>query len=148
MFCYYDSMSEKNVRVGIGVFVFRNDKFIINKRQGSHGEGSWCLPGGHLEFGESFEDTARREVKEETNLDIKNVRFGAVTNDYFADEDKHYVTVWMLSDWAGGKEYITEPNKCTVQAWHNFEDLPGPLFLPWQQLLRSEFIEKIKQVIN
>lgn len=141
-------MSKNNVRVGIGCFVFKNDKFIMQQRQGAHGEGSWSVPGGHLEFGESFEDTARREVKEETNLDIKNVRFGAVTNDYFADEDKHYVTVWMLSDWDNGKEYITEPNKCTAQAWHDFEDLPDPLFLPWQQLLRSEFIEKIKQVIN
>ena len=141
-------MSDKNVRVGIGVFVFKNGKFIMQQRQGSHGEGAWSVPGGHLEFSESFEDTARREVKEETNLDIKNVRFGAVTNDYFVDEDKHYITIWMLSDWASGKECITEPNKCTAQAWHNFEDLPAPLFLPWQQLLQSEFIENIKQALK
>lgn len=137
-------MNENNVRVGIGCFVFKNGKFIMQQRKGAHGEGSWSVPGGHLEFGESFEDTARREVKEETNLDIKNVRFGAVTNDYFPDEDRHYVTVWMLSDWADGEEYITEPNKCTAQKWHTFDDLPEPLFLPWQQLLRSEFIDKIK----
>ena len=134
-----------HVRVGIGVFVFKDGKFLMQQRQGAHGAGSWSVPGGHLEFGESFEDTARREVKEETSLEITNVRFGAVTNDYFADEKKHYVTVWMLSDWASGKEYIAEPAKCLGQAWHTFDSLPEPLFLPWRQLLASEFMGKIRQ---
>lgn len=141
-------MSENSVRVGIGVFVFKNAKFLMQKRQGSHGQGTWSVPGGHLEFGESFEDTAHREVKEETDLEIKNIRFGAVTNDNFTDEDKHYVTVWMLSDWADGIEHITEPDKCLQQEWHTFDDLPSPLFLPWNQLLESEFIEKIKQQLR
>lgn len=79
-------MDSKNVRVGIAVFVFKEGTFLMQRRTGSHGAGSWSVPGGHLEFGESFEDTARREVKEETGVDIKNVRFGAVTNDHFIDE--------------------------------------------------------------
>ena len=115
----------------------------MQQRRGSHGEGTWSVPGGHLEYGEQFEDTARREVKEETDLEIQNVRFGAVTNDYFKSENKHYVTVWMTCDWASGKEHITELDKCLNQAWYTFDDLPNPLFLPWQHLLSSEFIDKI-----
>jgi 8-oxo-dGTP diphosphatase len=138
-------MSANAVRVGIGVFVFKDGKFLMQKRQGAHGSGTWSLPGGHLEFGESFTDTAIREVIEETNLKIKNLRFGAVTNDFFKDENKHYITVWMLSDWDSGKESIMEPDKCIKQAWHSFDDLPSPLFLPWNQLLGSDFIENIKQ---
>lgn len=141
-------MGNNNVRVGIGVFIFKNGKFIMQQRQGAHGGGTWSVPGGHLEFCESFEDTARREVKEETGLEIKNIRFGAITNDLFTKDNKHYVTIWMLSDWASGKEYITEPDKCTGQAWHNFDDLPVALFLPWQQLLNSEFIKDIKNQIK
>lgn len=133
------------VRVGVGVFVFKNGKFLMLKRQGAHGAGSWSPPGGHLEFNESFEDTARREVKEETGLEIKNVRFGAVTNDMFTDEGKHYVTIWVLSDYAGGTERIMEPEKCTAMEWRTFDTLPQPLFLTWNQLLASEFIDKIKQ---
>lgn len=129
----------------MGVFVFKNGEFLMQQRHGAHGTGSWSVPGGHLEFGESFEDTARREVKEETGLDITNIRFGAVTNDRFLDEGKHYVTVWMLSDWLSGTESITEPDKCLRHEWRTFDDLPSPLFLPWDQLLASEFIEKIKQ---
>lgn len=78
-------------------------------------------------------------------MDPKNVRFGAVTNDHFIDEGKYYVTIWMVSDWAGGDARIMEPDKCTDMAWRTFDSLPNPLFLSWDQLLPSEFMEKIKQ---
>lgn len=135
----------KNPRVGVGVFVFRNGKFLMGKRMGSHGEGSWSVPGGHLEFGESFVDTAKREVLEETGVTIKDVRFGAVTNDYFEKEEKHYVTIWMLSQYEGGEATILEPDKYVDQDWFDFDTLPSPLFLPWEQLLDSEFMKSIKK---
>jgi 8-oxo-dGTP diphosphatase len=141
-------MENPNVRVGIAVFVFKDGKFLVQKRQGSHGEGSWALPGGHLEFGESFEDTTRREVKEESNLNIENVRFGGVTNDHFVDDHKHYVTIWMLSDWESGEVRNMEPNKCTAQSWHTFDDLPEPLFFTLNQLRDSEFYDGIKAQIT
>jgi 8-oxo-dGTP diphosphatase len=141
-------MEQDNVRVGVGVFVIKNGEFLIQLRHGSHDANTWCLPGGHLDLGESFEDTARREVKEETGLEITNVRFGAVTNDIFTTENKHYVTVWMLSDWKSGVEHITEPDKCLEQKWCTLETLPSPLFLPWNQLLKSEFIDDIKKQLS
>lgn len=137
-------MESPNVRVGIGVFIFKDGTFLMMQRKGSHGQGTWSVPGGHLEFGESFEDTARREVEEETGLNIKNVRFGGITNDHFSDENKHYVTIWILSDWASGEAQNREPEKCTGIEWRTFADLPTPLFLPWKQLLESEFYTAIQ----
>jgi 8-oxo-dGTP diphosphatase len=137
-------MEQPNVRVGVGVFVFKDGTFLMQRRNSSHGAGTWSLPGGHLEFGESFEETARREVAEESNLTIKNVRFGAVTNDHFVDENKHYVTIWMLSEWESGELKNMEPIKCTAQSWNTFDTLPEPLFLSWNQLFESEFIDAIK----
>jgi 8-oxo-dGTP diphosphatase len=134
-------------RIGIGVLIFKNRKFLMQTRAGSHGEGSWSVPGGHLEFSESFAETARREVFEETGVKIKNIRFGAITNDYFKSDKKHYVTVWMLSDYSGGNNTIREPDKCTDQGWFDFDKLPSPLFFPWKQLLKSEFIGNIKNQI-
>ncbi len=139
---------EKIARIGIGVFIFKDGKFLMGKRMGSHGEGSWSVPGGHLEFGESFADTAKREVLEETGVNIKNVRFGAVTNDYFENEQKHYVTIWMLADHESGEATILEPEKFVNQGWFDFDTLPEPLFLPWKQLLNSEFIESIKKSLK
>lgn len=131
-------------RVGIGVFVIRDGKFLMGHRKGSHGSGTWSIPGGHMEFGESFEQTAKREVMEETGLVIENVRFGAVTNDVFENDKKHYVTVWVLSDAPEGEPSITEPDKFIDQEWIDIGMLPDPLFLSWHSLLDSEFIDDIK----
>jgi 8-oxo-dGTP diphosphatase len=136
------------VRVGIAVFVLRGGRFLMARRRGAHGAGTWSVPGGHLEHGESFEDTAVREVAEETGVQIGNVRFGAVTNDVFTDEGLHYVTVWMLADHVAGEPAILEPAKCTALAWHDFDDLPSPLFLPWRQLVESPGFAALKRAAD
>ena len=141
-------MSEPQVRVGVGVFVIKDGKFLMQQRIGAHGAGTWSVPGGHLEFGETIEETAAREVFEETGVTITNIRFAAVTNDRFTTENKHYVTVWMISDWQQGQEYITEPDKCIAQGWYTLDTLPSPLFLPWEQLLSSEFIQVIATTVK
>lgn len=56
-------------------------KFLLGQRLGSHGAGTWALPGGHLEFGESFESCAAREVLEETGLVVGGIEFLTATND-------------------------------------------------------------------
>ncbi len=137
----------KHTRVGIAVFVFKDGKFLMMKRKGSHGDGTWSVPGGHLDYGESFADTARREVLEELGVEIDDIRFGAVTNDYFKKENKHYVTIWLLSRLKSGEPVILEPEKCTEMGWFDFDSLPRPLFLPWEELLRSEFWEGVKKFL-
>jgi len=74
-------------RVGVGVFVFSERFFLLGKRKGSHGAGHWSLPGGHLEYGESFEKCCVREVAEETGLKIKDISFLTATNDIFDVEE-------------------------------------------------------------
>lgn len=135
-------------RVGVGVFVFRDGKFLIQLRQGAHGEGTWSLPGGHLEYGETPEETSRREVMEEAGCKIKNVRFAAVTNDIFEKEQKHYVTWWTMSDWSEGEPKIMEPEKCLEQRWVDFDSLTSPLFLTWTQFFESKFVDKVKQELE
>ena len=46
---------------------------LISKRLSSHGKGGYQLPGGHLEFGESFEECAQKELQEETNFKLVHV---------------------------------------------------------------------------
>jgi len=137
--------STKIARVGVGVFIFKDSKFIMGKRKGSHGSDTWSIPGGHLEYGETFEDTAKREAIEETDLTVTNVRFAAVTNDYFPKEDKHYITIWVICDYKSGVAKLTEPDKFIEQSWQDFNSLPEPLFLPWHNLLKSEFMDNIKK---
>ncbi len=114
-------------------------------RKGAHGEGSWSVPGGHLEFGETIEQGAKREVFEETGLTIKNVKVAGITNDIFLKEDKHYITIWVTSNWKKGKPTITEPDKFLDLDYRDFNTLPANLFLPWQELLKSDFVRDVKR---
>ncbi len=124
-------------KVGVAVYVMREGKFLMGKRLGAHGEGSWCVPGGHLEFGESIEDCARREVMEETGMKIKNIRFFGLTNDIFETENKHYITISMKADWDETEPSIEEPDKYVEQDWFTKDNLPEPLFLPLKNLIRQ-----------
>lgn len=57
--------------------------------------GTWQLPGGHLEHGESVLVCAEREVLEETGLKVQGVKIVAVTNDVFEEAGKHYITLFV-----------------------------------------------------
>ena len=126
-------------KVGIGVIVNKDGKILLGKRLNSHGKGTWSFPGGHLEFGESWEECAKREVIEETNLNITNLKFHAVTNDIFDKENKHYITLFMTCDYASGELQNMEPHKCEKWDWFSWDNLPEKLFLPIRNLGMSEF---------
>jgi 8-oxo-dGTP diphosphatase len=56
--------------VGVGAVVVRDGRALIIKRAHEPRKGEWSLPGGHLDLGESLIDAVRREIKEETGLEI------------------------------------------------------------------------------
>jgi len=124
-------------RIGIGVIVIDGNKVILGKRKNAHGDGSWSFPGGHLEFGESFESCARREVLEETGLHVENIRMHTATNDVFKLEHKHYVTIFMLAEYVEGTAQVLEPHKCESWQWFDWNQLPQPLFLPIENLINQ-----------
>ena len=65
-------------------------------RKGSRGAGTWALPGGHLEFGESFAACGLREVAEETGLKLgANYAFHLVSVQNCQFSDAHYVTLFL-----------------------------------------------------
>ena len=159
-----DLLASSVPRVGIAVFILhptvpassptspplysKKYKFLLGKRLGSHGAGTWALPGGHLEFGESFEECAAREVLEETvlELDIDSVEYLTATNDVMPYETapskakeegsvrgKHYVTIFMTArvkaaDWQAEtmgmpEAELLEPEKCAGWEWVSWEEL-------------------------
>lgn len=126
--------------VGVAVIILKKGKVLLGKRKGAHGSGSWAFPGGHLEFNESFEDCSRREVFEETGLSVKDCRFAAVTNDVFHQNNRHYVTVFVVCEYEDGTPQIKEPDKCEQWEWFFWNEFPNPLFLSLKNLLNQGFI--------
>ena len=58
---------------------------------------TFALPGGHLEFGETMEDCARRETEEETGLVLDKVRLGTVNESVMDSIGRHYITIFMVA---------------------------------------------------
>ncbi len=136
-----------NPRVGTAVLIFKGGKILLGKRKGSHGADTWAPPGGHLEFGESFEACAIREVTEETGVTLFAPEFLAVTNDIFAEEKKHYVTIFMIAQCPEEQTVKNiEPEKTESWEWFDTNKLPEKLFLPMQNLLEGEGVEILADV--
>jgi len=62
----------KQPRVVIGALIYNDDKKIF-LAQSKKWSDRWVVPGGHLEWGESLEECVRREVREETNLEVDDI---------------------------------------------------------------------------
>ena len=112
---------------GVGVMIFKDGKVLLGKRKGSFGAGEYAFPGGHLEYMESFIECAKRETKEESGIEIENVKFGHLGNlkEY---APKHFIQVGMVADWKSGEPKIMESNKCDGWGWYDLDNLPPPLF--------------------
>eukprot|EP00899_Mesostigma_viride_P002728 jgi/Mesvir1/12456/Mv00610-RA.1 len=133
--------SHEIVRVGVGV-VLVNDKgqVLLGCRKGSHGAGKFALPGGHLEFGESWEQCAIREVEEEVGVTISTPRYVFCVNSVMLSENKHYITLFMQATFPDGKLPRTmEPHKCEGWLWADWANLPSPLFQPLEDAIKQGF---------
>lgn len=119
-------MENKIPRVGVGVIVINDGKVLLGKRKNSLGEGYWSACGGHLEYGETIEECAARELLEETGLKAQAIRLGTWTNNII--EGKHYVTVFVFVDSFEGVPQLMEPDKCEGWIWFEREEIPTPLF--------------------
>lgn len=125
-------------KVGTGVYILNNkNQLLLTKRIGALSPNTWCPPGGHLEFSEDFFTCAKRETKEESDLDVSEIEIMAVTNDYFSDEQKHYVVIHMKAIQWSGEPKIMEPDKCLEIGWFDLDKLPEPLLLSNQHFFAS-----------
>ncbi|CAM1504828.1 Fc.00g024190.m01.CDS01 [Cosmosporella sp. VM-42] len=112
-------------RVGVAAIIYGPDgKIVAGKRKGSHGAGTWQLPGGHLEYGERITTCAEREGLEETGLKLRGVKVVAVTNDVF-EEGKHYVTLFVRCEMEekDAQPQVLEPEKCEGWYWKTWDEL-------------------------
>ena len=140
------SMIERRPRVGVSSTVIQNGKVLLGKRLGSHGEKMWATPGGHLEYGESAQGCAKRELYEETGLLASSMQIGPYTNDLIEPEGKHYITLFIFITDFEGILSCREPQKCEGWEWFDWDNLPSPLFTPVSSLISIYTIENLKKL--
>lgn len=125
-------------RVGVAAIITHNGRILLIRRKNVHGSGCWSTPGGHLDFGETPEQCAIREVQEEVGVEISNVRLVAFTNDFFETEGKHYLSLWMEGTLVSGEPKIAADYEVAEFGWFEWDSLPSPLFIPFDNLVKQK----------
>lgn len=113
----FNEQSEQRPTVGIVLLVIRGNTLLVGKRFEEHGRGKLSVPGGHLEYGESIETCAVRELLEETGMVTtqENVRVVTLTNQPL--EGAHYVNIGVLIHDPEGNPQETAPDEHQEWQW-------------------------------
>lgn len=129
-------MDKQYIRAGCGVMVFNDKKQLLLGLRNSdekladselHEEGTWTMPGGNIEYGESFEEAGIREAKEEAGIDISNLEVICVQTD--KNEYAHYISVGLIAHSYSGIPTALEPD-IIKWLWFDLDNLPKKIFSP------------------
>lgn len=132
--------------VGCGVLVTKENQILLQHRVD---EDNWCIPGGVMELGETFEETAVRETLEETGLVVENLQlFGLYSGDscfvtYPNGDEVYSVQVIFQSDtYTGTLKQVGEESK--EHRFFNRSELPQNLN-PRQSAFIQDWVREIQR---
>jgi 8-oxo-dGTP diphosphatase len=119
----------------VSVIVVENGKILLVR----HRKGSrqyWVLPGGRLEYGETFQECGVRELKEETGLDVETQDFVYLSEAIAPDRSRHIVNIYLRGKVVGGTMKVgSEPV------------LAGVDFIPLDELTKLTLFPPIAQTL-
>ena len=125
----------QNPSPGIAVLVIDGDRVLLGKRSAEPGKGKWAIPSGYIEFEEDYLAAARREVKEETGLEIE-IRSILHVESAFLSPRNHFFTAYLLGRVVGGK--LEASDDLDLVAWFPIcGPLPEMAFQPDIDLITS-----------
>lgn len=126
---------DKIIKVGIGVVIVKDNKILLGHRVsisldtgGIYEPDSFTCPGGKQEYEETIFDCAKRETKEETNLDIDDLKILGALDDI--STDRHYITITVLANSFKGELKVMEEDKIDKWEWFSLDNLPANLYSP------------------
>ncbi len=132
--------------VGIGTVLLRPGAVLLVRRSKPPGLGQWSIPGGGQELGETAEAAARRELREETGLEVESLTLVANVDSIHRDVDGHIRFHYTILDFAGlwcGGEPVAKDD-VSEAAFFPFTMLPS-LGL-WSEAIRV--IDAARRLLN
>lgn len=119
------------IGVSAGAIIFNDtgEVFLSKRSQNTKNEkGHWETPGGSVEFGETLEVAAKREIMEEYGAEIEIIEQWPAADHIIPAEKQHWVATTFLAKFKNGQEpKIMEPEKCDEIGWFDLNSLPQPL---------------------
>lgn len=107
------------IGVGVGAAIIKNGKLFITKRgkKAKNERGKWEIPGGSVEFGETFEKAVKREIKEEHGIEVEIIELLGICDHIIPNENQHWVSPTFICRIKKGIPKILEPEKCDEFGW-------------------------------
>ncbi len=112
---------------------------LIKRKNPPYG---WAIPGGFVDYGESLEEAAIREAKEETNLDVVLIRQFHTYSDPRRDPRHHTISTVYI---AKGKGTLAAKDDAAAIGVFTESDLPEPMAFDHRSILDDYFREKRKR---
>lgn len=113
--------------LGVGALIIENDRILLVERGQEPLKGYWSLPGGAVETGERLEAALRREVREETGLEVEIVTlievFERIMTDAEGRTEYHFVLMDYLCRPAGG--VLCAADDASRCAWFAPDEIAG-----------------------
>jgi 8-oxo-dGTP diphosphatase len=136
-----DATARERPTVGVAVMVEKDGKVLMGRRKCPPGEGTWALPGGHVEFGEKLADAAIRETKEETGLDISGIEIISLSDDI--SYGRHFVSITFRAAAAKGQPILKVNKEFSEMGWFDLKNPPEPTFKALENVLSNYFSNRI-----
>ena len=125
-------------RVGVGVLILNNaQEVLLTLRKRPPEAGHWSIARGKVEFMDTLEETAVREAREETGLDVELVRLLCVTDHLVPAEGQHWVAPAYLARVVGGQLANLEPDTTEAVRFFPLNALPERLTLTAKNALAA-----------
>jgi 8-oxo-dGTP diphosphatase len=141
--------SHENSRIPVptvDLVVRKSGKILLEQRGRAPFEGMNCLPGGHVEYGETVEETALRELKEETSIDARLVEILGVFSDPNRDPRGQRISIVFVADWISGEPIgADDARKAEWFDESSLQNLAFPLAFDHALILRDYFKWKNSQ---
>jgi ADP-ribose pyrophosphatase YjhB (NUDIX family) len=113
-------------RVGVGAIVLHEGRVLLVRRGRAPALGLWSVPGGLVELGETTVDAARREVEEETGLDVRIAGLVGVLDRVTRDADGRVRYHWVLVDYLAypqSNDTITAGSDAAEVRWVTIDEV-------------------------